>query len=83
MDKFQEFLSLVQRERIRQENIHGEHDKDINLFEWCGILGEEFGEVCHAVNEKDFENLKDELVQVAAVCQSIYERMEILWQREQ
>ena len=32
------------------------------------VIGEEFGEVCRAVNEDDPINYRDELVQLAACC---------------
>jgi hypothetical protein len=71
------FGRLVQEERAQQERLHP----------WAGggremlknavvVLTEEVGEVAHAVLEKDAANLREELVQVAAVCQRIYERLE-------
>lgn len=61
-----EAFAAVDRERERQialftDAIHS-HDKML------GILGEEVGEVCKAVNEYDLANLEEELVQVAAVA---------------
>jgi NTP pyrophosphatase (non-canonical NTP hydrolase) len=35
---------------------------------YAAVLGEEFGEVCQAWLERDVENLRTELVQVAAVA---------------
>jgi NTP pyrophosphatase (non-canonical NTP hydrolase) len=32
------------------------------------VLAEEFGEVARAVCERDYANLREELVQVAAIC---------------
>ncbi len=52
---------------------------------WVGIMGEEFGELCQAVNESVFdngtdkggyENLKTEAVQVAAVALAFLECLE-------
>jgi NTP pyrophosphatase (non-canonical NTP hydrolase) len=51
---------------------------------WLGILGEEFGEVCQAINrinfpgdakETDSDNLYEELIQVAAVAVAIAEQV--------
>lgn len=35
---------------------------------WIRILGEEFGEVCNAANEKDPDGYRAEMIQVAAVA---------------
>lgn len=40
------------------------------------ILGEEFGEVCHAINENDDDNLREELIQVAAVAVAMVEALD-------
>jgi NTP pyrophosphatase (non-canonical NTP hydrolase) len=51
---------------------------------WLGILGEEFGEVCQAINrinfptdakETDADDLYEELIQVAAVAVAIAEHV--------
>jgi NTP pyrophosphatase (non-canonical NTP hydrolase) len=50
---------------------------------WLGILGEEFGEVCQAINrihfpkdakETDADNLYKELIQLAAVAAAMAEQ---------
>jgi len=55
-----------------------------SLGEWLGILGEEFGEVCQAINrihfprdakETDADNLYEELIHVAAVAVAIAEQL--------
>ncbi len=66
----------IAAERRRQDNL-----RDMGKFPWTladvecfapaeGIapLGEEFGEVCRAICEKDTANLREELVQLAACC---------------
>lgn len=40
------------------------------------VLAEEFGEVARAVCERDYVNLREELVQVAAVCVSWLEGLD-------
>lgn len=39
------------------------------------ILGEEFGEICRALNENDNENLQEELVQLGALCMAVMEQI--------
>jgi NTP pyrophosphatase (non-canonical NTP hydrolase) len=62
------------------EDILSERIRQIRLWDrkWCEwnsslehkstVLLEEVGEVAHAVLENDIENLREELIQVAAVC---------------
>jgi NTP pyrophosphatase (non-canonical NTP hydrolase) len=59
-------INDVLLERDRQENKWGEQNH-IPLY-WLAILGEEVGEVNRAVLEKDDENYRAELIQVAAVA---------------
>lgn len=71
-------LDLVQRERTRQDKKWGVQNHSPEF--WTGILGEEFGEYCQAVNETVFYNGKEaakmggnqnmlkELTHVAAVA---------------
>jgi NTP pyrophosphatase (non-canonical NTP hydrolase) len=64
--KRQEIFELINRERSRQEQLH---PKWFNINEMSlSILAEEFGEVAKAINDCDYENLQDELVQVISVC---------------
>jgi len=49
------------------QDIKWGHDRDLDAGLWYLILGEEFGEVGKAVLEND-ENLREELIQVAAVA---------------
>ena len=74
-----EFVEMVQRERARQDEKWGLQN-DLNLDRRCTILTEELGEFAKEVNEIQCDrkfNLTGaivELVQVAAVAQSIYEQ---------
>ena len=78
-------LELISAERNRQDAIWGEQNHEPQY--WVGILGEEFGEYCQAVNETVFdngpearekggyENMLKELVHVAAVAVSAIEAL--------
>lgn len=69
-------LLNISAERCKQDEKWGvqDHTED----KWFRILGEEFGEIGHALNELDAqtstpnnmteEELEDEIVQTAAVC---------------
>lgn len=81
----QDALDLVVEERRRQIEKWGDQSEN-HLFEWVSILGEEFGELCEAVNESCFQNAThrdrggmqnviNEAVQVAAVAVSIVENV--------
>lgn len=85
----QKFLDLIKEERVRQDKLYGEQNHA--LERWVAILGEEFGEVCKEVCEIGYaqnseykkgleafhrQQLKDELIQVAAVCVAILEAMD-------
>lgn len=72
-------LQLITDEQAHQFAVWGRQNH-IQMV-WLGILAEEFGEVSKEVNEfhfriGDIENLKKELVQVAAVAVSMYESLE-------
>ncbi len=77
----------VMIERLRQEALRssgkfkatcatlGEHQ--MNDHQCLAVLGEEFGEVARAINENDSKiHLREELVQVAAVCVAWIERID-------
>jgi len=75
-------LDLVRDERNRQDNKWGDQNHEPIL--WMSLLGEEFGELCQAVNESTFndsdkkhlggkENMLKEAVQVAAVAAEFVE----------
>lgn len=76
-------LEAVRAERQRQDALWGDQSGH-SLFEWMSILGEEYGELCEAVNETCFkncahpdrggyENIIKEGTQVAAVALEIIE----------
>jgi len=43
---------------------------------WYTVLGEEFGEIGHAINEGDLPNYREELIQTAAVCVAMVESID-------
>jgi len=83
MDKF---YSLVEAERRRQDELHGETNQHMSvpanaLTDWTTILGEEYGELCKAIIEFCFQdgsldNVEKECVHVAAVAKAIWEDCE-------
>jgi NTP pyrophosphatase (non-canonical NTP hydrolase) len=73
----QEIFHAINMERMRQNGLHPNWENAQGM----DVLTEEVGEVAHAINEmrhwlhrdldmyaKCYENMKDELIQVAAVC---------------
>ena len=75
-------LSDINAERERQNEKWGIQRHSYN--KWLGILGEEYGEVCQAINrinfpddakETDADNLYEELIQLAAVAAEIAEQI--------
>lgn len=79
-------LINVMEERERQDEKWGEQNHDPAV--WISILGEEFGELCQAVNETWFdngpeerqkggyENMRREAIQVAAVAVALVEYLD-------
>ncbi|WP_188068627.1 hypothetical protein [Brevibacillus brevis] len=79
-------IRSVIEERFRQDAKWGEQNHEAVL--WIGILGEEFGELCQAVNETVFNNgpearakggyanMRAEAVQVAAVAVAFIESLD-------
>jgi len=76
-------IDAILAERERQDKKWGEQNHVPPI--WLGILGEEFGELCEAVNETGFnygtelggyENMKREAIQVAAVAIGFLECLE-------
>lgn len=55
MDARTKALTLVDTERNRQNAKWGDQSGN-HPFEWMSILGEEYGELCEAVNETCFQN---------------------------
>jgi hypothetical protein len=82
-DEQAEIIQDVIEERIRQDAKWGEQNHFPQF--WTGILGEEYGELCQAINETVFENGSDkggyenmrrEAVHVAAVAIGFLECLE-------
>ena len=65
-DKMQKVLDEVRLERVQQQTKWGQQDHSAPM--WYGILGEEVGEVARGFLERDMDNYREELVQVAAVA---------------
>jgi NTP pyrophosphatase (non-canonical NTP hydrolase) len=57
-------MTAILKERIRQDQIH----PDNQLSDYLSILIEEVGEVGKAIQNKDQDNLKEELIHTASVC---------------
>lgn len=62
-----DIFDAIGDEMDRQDAKFGSH-RHLPPDRWNTILGEEVGEVAHAVNEHDRGNLIEELVQVCAVA---------------
>lgn len=78
-------ISAILKERERQDLKWGEQNHA--LEKWTGILGEEYGELCQAINETIFDNgeyetkggyknVRNEAIQVAAVALQFLECIE-------
>lgn len=74
-DAIREVLEAISKERERQDAKWGEQNHPLPM--WTGILGEEYGELCQAINETVFDNGTDlggyenmlrEAIHVAAVA---------------
>lgn len=57
-------ITEILKERIRQDRIHPDND----LSDYLAILVEEVGEIARAIQLRDIDNLKEELIQLSAVC---------------
>lgn len=82
MDLKEHVIYDVIIERERQDSKWGLQRHDWG--KWLGILGEEYGEVCQAINRihfptdaktTDADDLYEELIQVAAVAVAIAEHV--------
>ena len=76
-----DFFKKMEKERVRQEDLHGAENRWKSIEGFCSILGEEYGEVCKAINEADMDNLEEEVVQVATVALALYQRIQTLKMR--
>lgn len=79
-------IQSIQAERRKQDEKWGDQSGN-HPFEWMSILGEEYGELCEAVNETYFgnaahperggaEKIRGEAVQVAAVAVALIEAID-------
>ena len=67
-----EYEKLINAERARQLEKWGVQNHDFPL--WSLILIEEVGEFAKAILEgENMSDIKNELIQIAAVCKAIYE----------
>lgn len=69
-------LQEVAAERERQDAKWGAQ-RTLPADTWIRILGEEYGEVCKAVNENNPHDYRAELVQVAAVAVAAIEALDL------
>lgn len=78
----QEINNAVLIERLRQNELYGYQRRPWG--EWLAILGEEFGEVCEALQfllginttkETDSDNAFEELMHLAAVASAMAEQL--------
>jgi hypothetical protein len=82
----QKVIDMIRAERDRQDKKWGVQRHDLPV--WATILGEEYGELCQAINETIFDNgpearlkggyanVKKEAIQVAAVAVALVEMLE-------
>lgn len=55
VERTENAITLVKAERQRQDSLWGDQSNN-HPFEWISILGEEYGELCEAINETYFKN---------------------------
>lgn len=74
-------LDEIKKERKRQDKKWGEQNH--HPLMWFSIIGEEYGEMCHAFNEFSFDDdpnhlddMQREAIQVAACCVAMIECLE-------
>ena len=72
--KKEDIVELIISERKKQDLKWGEQNQ--NIYKWLAILGEEVGEVNKAVLEDKYDEVLDELVQIAAVSVAMIESLE-------
>ena len=72
--KKEDIVKLILSERNKQDVKWGEQNHDI--YKWLAILGEEVGEVNKAALEDQYDEVVDELVQIAAVAVAMIESLD-------
>ena len=61
-----EFIKDVLKETDRIKNVaHKDYHKN-DMNKWVAVIGEEYGEVCRSINDKEGKNLYTESVQLVA-----------------
>lgn len=71
--------NAIDAERERQDRIHG---PTLDIQRIPAVLGEEFGEVCEAINDHAHrDRLREELIQCAAVCVKAIDSMDRMGMR--
>ena len=60
-------FELIRYERKKQDEKWGV-DRNLSSFEWLTVLTEEVGECAKAILKRDNNNLKREIIQVAAIA---------------
>lgn len=72
------YLREIAKERSIQDEKWGEQNH--HPLMWFSIIGEEYGEMCHAFNEYSFDedsnhfgDMRKEAIQVAACCVAMLE----------
>jgi NTP pyrophosphatase (non-canonical NTP hydrolase) len=58
----------IRKERDRQDAKWGPLPRNLSDMIWLTVIIEEVGEVAQAILKQDWMNLKDEVIQVIAVC---------------
>ena len=72
--KKEDIVKLILSERNKQDVKWGEQNHDI--YKWLAILGEEIGEVNKAALEDQYDEVIDELIQIAAVSIAMIESLD-------
>ena len=72
--KKEDIVQLILSERNKQDVKWGEQNHDI--YKWLAILGEEVGEVNKAALEDQYDEVIDELIQIAAVSVAMIESLD-------
>lgn len=74
----QSVFESIEEERRFQDEKHGIR-WDLGMTRWISIIGEEFGEVCRAEQNKDVVNFHDELIDIAAAAARAAQAMRMMY----
>ena len=64
----EEIYLFIDKERARQDDKWGIMPRNNSDMVWLAVLTDEIGECARAILKTDWDNLKDEIIQVAAVA---------------